>query len=181
MEKIPNIFRRLPVQVWYFLAAPLFFMAFLLVYCPFDSRTFLDAGRGLYYFNVTILFSILFVTLAATRLTFHFIFRGRRLSVFGYIGWCLAELLIAAAFMALNLNVPDVPSVTEANSAPSFSTRSVPPPLTDSPMTWPMERFAGERHVSSTTPCFMRNAPLVSTAVGSTAVTAILLLPNVFA
>ena len=79
MEKIPNIFRRLPVQVWYFLAAPLFFMAFLLVYCPFDSKTFLDAGRGLFYFNVSILFSILFVTLVITRLAFHFIFRGRQL------------------------------------------------------------------------------------------------------
>ena len=105
MENLPNIFRKLPVQVWYFLAAPLFFMAFMLVYTPFESKTFLDAGRGLYYFNVTILFSILFVTLAATRLAFHFIFRGRRLSVFGYIGWCLAELLIAAAFMALLMSL----------------------------------------------------------------------------
>lgn len=105
MENLPNIFRKLPVQVWYFLAAPLFFMAFLLVYVPFDSRSFLDAGRGLYYFNVTILFSILFVTLTATRLAFHFIFRGRRLSVFGYIGWCLAEMLLAAAFMALLMSL----------------------------------------------------------------------------
>ena len=91
MEKIPNIFRRLPVQVWYFLAAPLFFMAFLLVYCPFDSKVFLDAGRGLFYFNVSILFSILFVSLVITRLAFHFIFRGRQLALFGYIGWCMAE------------------------------------------------------------------------------------------
>ena len=109
MENIPNIFRKLPVQVWYFLAAPLFFMAFLLVYTPFDSRTFLDAGRGLYYFNVTILFSILFVTLAATRLAFHFIFRGRRLSLFGYIGWCLAEMLVASAFMALLMSLISQP------------------------------------------------------------------------
>ena len=105
MENLPNIFRKLPVQVWYFLAAPLFFLAFLLVYCPFDSRTFLDAGRGLFYFNVSILFSILFVTLVATRLSFHFIFRGRELSLFGYIGWCLAEMLVAAAFMALYMSL----------------------------------------------------------------------------
>ena len=109
MEKIPNIFRRLPVQVWYFLAAPLFFMAFLLVYCPFDSKSFLDAGRGLFYFNVSILFSILFVTLVITRLAFHFIFRGRQLALFGYIGWCMAEMLLAAAFMAIFMSLISQP------------------------------------------------------------------------
>ncbi len=105
MENMPAIFRRLPVQVWYFLAAPLFFMAFLLVYCPFDSKLFLDAGRDLFYFNVTILFSIIFVTLVITRLVFHFIFRGRELSLFSFIGWCLAEMLLAAAFMALFMSL----------------------------------------------------------------------------
>ena len=63
MENLPNIFRKLPVQVWYFLAAPLFFLAFLLVYDPFDSRGFLDASRGLYYFSASILFSIIFLKL----------------------------------------------------------------------------------------------------------------------
>lgn len=101
MENLPNIFRKLPVQVWYFLGAPLFFMAFLLVYCPFDTRSFLDAGRGLFYFNVPILFSIVFVTLVGTRLAFHFIYRGRSMTVFSYIGWCMAEMLLAACFMAL--------------------------------------------------------------------------------
>ena len=105
MENLPNIFRKLPVQVWYFFGAPLFFLAFLLVYNPFYSHDILDAGRGLYYFSVSILFSILFVVLVATRLSFHFIFRGHRLSVFGYIGWCLAEMLLAAAFMAIYMSL----------------------------------------------------------------------------
>lgn len=105
MENLPNIFRRFPVQVWYFLVAPLFFMAFILVYSPFDSRAFLDAGRGFFYFNVSILFSILFVILAASRIAFHFIYRGRKLSVFGYIGWCLVEMLVASSFMALYMSL----------------------------------------------------------------------------
>lgn len=105
MENLPNLLRKLSVQVWYFLAAPLFWMAFLLIYTPFDSRVYLDAGRGLYYFNIPILFSILFVTLVATRLAFHFIFKGHRLSVLGYIGWCLAEMLIASAFMAIFMSL----------------------------------------------------------------------------
>lgn len=105
MENLPNIFRKLPVQVWYFLGAPLFFMAFLLVYCPFDTRSFLDAGGDLFYFNVPILFSIVFVTLTLTRLAFHFIYRGRGINLFSYIGWCLAEMLLAAAFMALYMSL----------------------------------------------------------------------------
>ena len=105
MVKLPNIFRRLPVQVWYFLGAPLFFLAFMLVYAPFDSRAFLDAGGGLFYFNISILFSILLVSLVGTRLAFHFIYRGRKISLFGYVGWCLAELLVAAAFMAIFLSL----------------------------------------------------------------------------
>jgi len=109
MENIHNIFRRLPSQFWYFLAAPLFFLAFLLVYSPFDSKSLLDAGRGLYYFNVSILFSILLVTLACTRIAFHFLFRGRRISLIGYIGWCLAEMLVAAAFFALFLSLINQP------------------------------------------------------------------------
>lgn len=112
MENLPNIFRKYPVQVWYFLAAPLFFLAFLLVYSPFDSRTFLDAGRGLYYFNASILFSILFVTLACTRLAFHFIFRGREISVFSYIGWCMGEMLLASAFMAILMSLITQPHST---------------------------------------------------------------------
>lgn len=109
MENLPNIFRKLPVQVWYFLAAPLFFLAFLLVYDPFDSREFLDAGRGLYYFSASILFSIIFVTLVASRLAFHFIFRGRNMSLFSYIGWCMAEMLLAAAFMSIYMSLITVP------------------------------------------------------------------------
>ena len=109
MENLPNIFRRFPVQVWYFLVAPLFFMAFILVYSPFDSKAFLDAGRGFYYFNVSILFSILFVILASSRIAFHFIYRGRKLSVFGYIGWCLVEILVAASFMALYMSLISQP------------------------------------------------------------------------
>lgn len=109
MENLPNIFRRFPVQVWYFLVAPLFFMAFMLLYSPFDCHEFLDSGRGLFYFNVSILFSILFLTLVASRLAFHFIFRGRKLSVFGYIGWCLAEMLIAACFMSLYMSLISQP------------------------------------------------------------------------
>ena len=105
MENLPNIFRRLPVQVWYFLGAPLFFMAFVLVYSPFDSYSFLDAGRGLYYFDVTINFSIMLVSLVGTRLAFYFIFRGHNLSLFSYIGWCFAEMLIVAAFMAIFMSL----------------------------------------------------------------------------
>ena len=112
MENMPAIFRKLPVQVWYFLAAPLFWMAFLLIYRPFDSRVYLDAGRGLYYFSIPILFSILFVTLVCTRLAFHFIFRGRRLSVFGYTGWCLVEMLLASAFMAIYMSLITQPHST---------------------------------------------------------------------
>lgn len=95
------LFKRLGAQICYFLAVPLFFFAFMLLYTPFDSGVFLGTGRGLFAFNVTILSTILLVFLICTRLTFYLIWRKRSVSLPLFTGWCVAEMICVSFFMAL--------------------------------------------------------------------------------
>ena len=111
----PDILKRLTTQIWYFLLVPLFFIAFILLYDPFNSRAFFSAGRDLFSFNVTIATCIVLVLMIAMRLGFHFIWRKRELPFQFYLGWCVSEVLIISAFIALYvslINVPHVPYFT---------------------------------------------------------------------
>ena len=101
MLSFKDIFRRFPAQVWYIAVIPLFFLMFLLVYTPFECRDFLQAGRDLFAFNATMLAAVLLVFMACSRVCFHFIWRKREVSVVGYAGWCLGEMVAVAFFMAL--------------------------------------------------------------------------------
>lgn len=100
---VPDILKRLTTQIWYFLGVPAFFIAFILLYAPFDSREILSAGGDFYSFNVTIVTCIILVTLVCTRVAFYFIWRSRDMSMNAYIGWCLAEVLVISLFTALFL------------------------------------------------------------------------------
>lgn len=101
MGEISFIHKKIVSQVVFFTAIPLFFIAFMLIYSPFGSREYLDAGRGLYGFNVTILTCITLVYLVGIRLGFHFIFRKQHLKWEWYILWCLGEIIVISMFQAL--------------------------------------------------------------------------------
>lgn len=88
-------------QIIHFVAVPVFFVTFMLIYAPFDSKDFIGAGRDLFSFNIVILSCIVLVTLVGLRLAFYFIWRKRAISVFSYCLWCVGEVLIIAHFFAL--------------------------------------------------------------------------------
>ena len=101
MKDISAIHKRLLSQVLFFTIVPAFFIAFILVYSPFGSEEYLDAGRGLYSLDVTILTCITLVCLALTRVAFHFIFRKLKITWTWYIAWCVGEIIVISMFQAL--------------------------------------------------------------------------------
>lgn len=103
MKVNTDIFKKFSVQIWYFITIPLFFLLFILLYSPFDSREFLSSGRDLFAFNATILTAILLVFMVCSRLAFHLIWRKRTVSMVGYSFWCVGEAVAAAFFLALYL------------------------------------------------------------------------------
>lgn len=103
MDKIGPSFKKLGSQVIYFMMVPVFFVVFVLVYRPFDIDQFLDMGRGLYPFNITIMSCIVLVTMVITRLTFYFLRNILNLSTGWYMFWCGMEIVVISHFEALYL------------------------------------------------------------------------------
>lgn len=103
MAKISDIFYRFNVQMLYALMIPFSFLVFVLIYRPFDFDEFLDMGRGLYAFNLVMIFCIVLVTLLITRLVFYFLRGHLQLSMGWYIFWCCMEVFVVAHFVTLYL------------------------------------------------------------------------------
>lgn len=101
MQYISQTFHKLGVQVIYFMMIPLFFVVFALVYHPFDIDDFLDMGKGMFAFNITMITCIVLVTLVITRLTFYFLRKAMHLPQGWYIFWCCCEVVIIAHFVTL--------------------------------------------------------------------------------
>lgn len=101
MDQLSSIFHKFSTQIWYFLAIPVFFMCFILIYVPFGAREFFDAGRDMYAFNVTMCICIIFGCAVAVRSIFYSIFRKREISYLGYSFWCLGEVMVMSLFCAL--------------------------------------------------------------------------------
>lgn len=103
MTEISQLHKNIIVQVIFFLVIPAFFMGFTLLYEPYGERAFIDAGRSLFSFNVTMMMCICLFCLIGTRLCFHFIWRNRSIQWLWYGGWCLGEIFIISCFHALYL------------------------------------------------------------------------------
>lgn len=96
-----DITGKFATQIWYIVVIPLFFFLFMLLYTPFDARSFLDCGRGLFAFNVTILTAIEFIFMLCSRTCLHFIRRNNDLPVQVFYSWMVGEAVVVAFFMAL--------------------------------------------------------------------------------
>ena len=103
IKLLPALFGSFGIQLWYILLPAYFFFFMTAVYQPFGMATALDMGRGLFYFNTTMLMCIILVTLLLTRLLFWGIFRKGQPNWLGYCFWCFGELSLVAYFMALYL------------------------------------------------------------------------------
>lgn len=101
MDKIPDILIKPWTQVWYVLFSGLFFLLFALLYTPLGMAENLDMGRGIFHFNVTIMTCILMGSIGLCRLTLYLGGRMTTYSWWGYIVYCLLEILVATFFLAL--------------------------------------------------------------------------------
>lgn len=103
LKKVPQLFGTFSFQLWYILLPAYFFFFMVAVYRPFGMEEALDMGRGLFYFNTTMLMCIILVCLLLLRLLFWGIFRNTQRNWLGYFFWCFGELSVIAYFMALYL------------------------------------------------------------------------------
>ncbi|MGN0202110.1 MAG: LytTR family DNA-binding domain-containing protein [Candidatus Cryptobacteroides sp.] len=101
MNDIPRVFHKFSSQVWYLTIIPVFFFAFVLLYTPGWSEGFLDAGRGIRAFNVTMCMCIILGCLAISRVSFYFIWRKRSLSLITYSAFCVGEVVVMSLFCGL--------------------------------------------------------------------------------
>lgn len=103
LKRVPDIFGTFSFQLWYILLPAYFFFFMVAVYRPFEMEQALDMGRGLFYFNTTMLMCIIVVTLLLLRLLFWGIFRNSQRNWLGYFFWCFGEITVINYFMALYL------------------------------------------------------------------------------
>lgn len=105
MKKLPEIFGTLGANIAYVLSLSLFFFFFAPVFRPFEMAEDLDMGRGLFFFNVTIMMCIIIGTLLITRTLFFLLFKHLGKSWWGYVGICLFELTAINYLEALYLTL----------------------------------------------------------------------------
>jgi len=103
MPSFPKTLTSLLSQIFFAAGVPVFFLAFCLVYDPFDAGVYLDMGRGLYTFNVIISTTIIFAVVALTRISLFFLRNRLDFDWLLYILWCIAELMICSLFLCLFL------------------------------------------------------------------------------
>jgi hypothetical protein len=102
MNGIPRTLKTMKAQVLHFVALPLFFLFFIVLYGPVGDQELLQVGRGNpYYFNATMMTCIILGIITGMRIGFHFIWRSKPLAIGWYIGWCVGELILMALFCGL--------------------------------------------------------------------------------
>ena len=99
MILVPRLFRRFIPQLIHMIVLPLFFFTFILIYRPFGLASFF--GSAWFGVNVTVITSIIFLCLVATRLLYYYL--PLRLNYTLYVVWCFGEVVVTSAFCALYL------------------------------------------------------------------------------
>ena len=105
MKGIVRALYSFPSQIFHFLGVPFFFIVFVWFYRPFEFLDFIDFGRGAAELSTLIMMCIIFLVVLGFRLMLYFLRGKLNLSIWKYIGWCLAELLVMSAFCALFLSL----------------------------------------------------------------------------
>lgn len=105
MHTLPKIFLKWTTAALYMAVLPVFFLAFSIVYDPFGIRDFLDMGRGLYTFNISILFAISLVVAGGLRSALQLFRKSAHFTWAHYISWCIGECLVLALFFSLFLSL----------------------------------------------------------------------------
>lgn len=106
MKQAAPIFKRIIPQIWHLFSVSVFFYLFFLAYKPCWMYEYLSTADSNYYFNITMIFCILFVSMCFTRLlVFQLIKDSFCLNYLFYALWCFIEIFIASWFVALYLSL----------------------------------------------------------------------------
>jgi len=98
---LPPVFFKMGQQVLHFVAIPIFFFLFLILYKPFSLDTTLELQGGSFAFNAAILSAILFLVLVVTRLILWGLRNVTSFKTRTYYLWCIGEIGLSSLFMSL--------------------------------------------------------------------------------
>lgn len=101
MDSTLRLTRGFWTQVIYMVVLPFFFFVFCMLYDPFRIQDYYDFGVFSPAVHILLLSCILLVSLALSRTLFYFLYREFTLRWWQYGLWCLGEVLVVSAFMAL--------------------------------------------------------------------------------
>lgn len=105
MRKIPSVFYKATTQIWFYVGIALFFLAFIVLYEPSDICFFFDTPRQLLTLNELLLSAIILVVLSISRNLMFILRKNLQLTWIFYIMWCVAEIIVMAAFMGLYMSL----------------------------------------------------------------------------
>lgn len=88
-------------QMIYAVLCPVFFIAFTMLYNPFDIKGYYSFGNMGFGFHLLMLTCIILLTLLLTRGIFLPVYRNAGLKWWQYAIWCLGEAFVISCFMAL--------------------------------------------------------------------------------
>ncbi|MBQ4291726.1 MAG: LytTR family transcriptional regulator [Muribaculaceae bacterium] len=100
-QQLPRKFYKLTAQVIYMVVLPAFFLLFVLGYRPEGLVGLLDMGRGMFSFNLTMVFVIIFGSVFVLRLSLYFLRHMVSHHPLWYLAWCILELVVISFFVAL--------------------------------------------------------------------------------
>lgn len=92
---------KLPVQCWFFVGIPFFFLLFNVFYRPFGVEEWLGMGRDLFFTNITIMMCIVMGVMVGLRLALYFLRRVLNHGWLAYSMLCLFEAIVVSAFLSL--------------------------------------------------------------------------------
>ena len=101
MNQLPKCFFGWTASILFALTPGVFFLVFAVVYKPAALIDFLDMGRGLATFNLSILLAIMVTAGTLMRFGFHFFKNAKKYLTFDYIAWCFGEMGVYSLLSAL--------------------------------------------------------------------------------
>lgn len=104
-KPLSRAFTAFPAQLLYILIVPTFFLVFTTLYRPPFMVSFLDMGRDLFSFNVTIVAAILFGVVLISRTLMMIVRHQMRFRYWSWILWQGSEIVAMSLFMALYLTL----------------------------------------------------------------------------
>ena len=101
MDKKQRLYKGFSAQVLYMVVLPVFFLAFSLLYDPCHILEYYRFGSFDATFHILMLFSILLVSICLSRTIYYFLDKAITFNWWQYTLWCLGEVVVASAFIAL--------------------------------------------------------------------------------